>query len=294
MKIIAGPCQHESLEQSLDIANYCIDSIRKVADEEAIFCPEYYFKASYDKANRTHIDSPRGRGLIQTLLDFQKMKHAIPGLKIVTDFHSVEDIDFFVNDTTLGIQDAVDVIQIPALLSRQTDLIQEAVRSGKTVNVKKGQFMAPWDIEGVMSKTKGAKEVWITERGTSFGYNRLVVDFLGLNAMHNLYPNVIFDGTHSVQTPSSNGRTSGGNRDDVLGLFRAAAGLGIENFFMEVHPDPDNAPSDGPNSLDMFRQFEMAIRQIVQINFVVKQMEGVLIENSDFDTDSSWKHEIPW
>jgi len=237
MRIIAGPCQHESLEQSLEIAKEC----KWVCDQYGF---EYIFKASFDKANRTSMNGKRGVGLHDTIRDFLAMKDEIPDLKILTDVHEVDQIQYLT-----GI---VDVIQIPAFLCRQTDLIRRACETDCVVNIKKGQFLAPWDVEGIISKTEGAKEVWITERGTSFGYNNLVVDFNGLQYMLDNYSvPIVFDATHSVQQPGGLGNSSGGNRDYVPGLARAAAALGINNFFLEVHPDPDNAPSDGPNMIKL-------------------------------------------
>lgn len=247
MRIIAGPCQHESLDQSLAIAQHC-KSVCKT------YGFEYYFKASFDKANRTCIKSKRGLGLTKTLSDFKILKSRIPGLKIVTDVHDTNHV--------FHVKDVVDVIQIPAFLCRQTDLIRAAVDSGKTVNIKKGQFLAPWDVAGILSKTKGAKETWITERGISFGYNRLVVDFTGVIYMLNTYNcDIVLDATHAVQSPGGNGTSSGGNRDYVPGLLRAGSALGVTNFFLEVHPDPDSAPSDGANMLRL-DDFENAIKDI--------------------------------
>lgn len=252
MKIIAGPCQHESLEQSLEIAKEC----KRICDRYNI---EYIFKASFDKANRTSVNGKRGLGLYPTFRDFRYMKAEISDLKILTDVHTVEDIRYVSNQGSNGV---VDVIQIPAFLCRQTDLIVEACKTDKIINIKKGQFLAPWDMKGVLSKTEGAKEVWITERGTSFGYNTLVVDFTGLNYMlDNFDCPIIFDATHSVQKPGGLGSSSGGNRDYVPGLSRAASALGIRNFFLEVHADPDNAPSDGPNMLHL-KDFEDIVKQI--------------------------------
>jgi 2-dehydro-3-deoxyphosphooctonate aldolase (KDO 8-P synthase) len=247
MRIIAGPCQHESLEQSQAIAEHC----KAVCNEYGF---DYYFKASYDKANRTSITGKRGVGLKQTMADFLMLKSLIPGLKIVTDVHAVEQVD--------QVKDTVDVIQIPAFLCRQTDLIRAVVESGKTVNIKKGQFLAPWDVQGILSKTKGAKETWITERGTTFGYNRLVVDFTGIVYMLNTYDcDIVLDATHAVQAPGGNGTSSGGNRDYVPSLLRAGAAVGVRSFFLEVHPDPDNAPSDGANMLKL-KDFEKVIKDI--------------------------------
>ena len=248
MRIIAGPCQHETLEQSIEIAEKCA----RVCGRYGI---EYYFKASFDKANRTSINGKRGMGLHDTIRDFLAMKEEIPGLKILTDVHEREQL--------IWLKDIVDVIQIPAFLCRQTDLIQAACETGAIVNIKKGQFLAPWDVAGILSKTEGAKEVWITERGTSFGYNTLVVDFTGIEYMLTNYNvPIVLDATHSVQKPGGNGTSSGGNRDYVPGLTRAASALGVSNFFLEVHPDPDNAPSDGPNMLKL-ENFEEVVRDII-------------------------------
>jgi 2-dehydro-3-deoxyphosphooctonate aldolase (KDO 8-P synthase) len=255
MKIISGPCQHESLEHSLKIATHC----KAVCDKHNI---EYIFKASYDKANRSSLQGKRGVGLATTMQDFLSMKAYIPDLKILTDVHSVNQIN-----AIAGWDHAVDVLQIPAFLCRQTDLVQAACDSGKIVNIKKGQFLAPWDIAGILSKTGNAKEVWITERGTSFGYNTLVVDYTGLQYMLDKFScPVVFDVTHSVQRPGGNGTSSGGDRQYVPGLARAASALGIQNFFLEVHPDPDNAPSDGPNMLKL-EDFESTVDQIVKYNY---------------------------
>ena len=166
----------------------------------------------------------------------------------MTDVNTVEQIESIVNDYS----HIIDILQIPAFLCRQTDLLQAACATDKIVNIKKGQFLAPWDVKGILTKTEGAKEVWITERGTSFGYNTLVVDFTGMDYMLNNYDNpIVLDATHSVQKPGGNGSSSGGNRDYVPGLCRAGSALGITNFFLEVHRNPDNAPSDGPNMLNL-------------------------------------------
>ena len=253
MRIIAGPCQHESLEQSLEIATEC----QRICD---LYDIEYYFKASYDKANRTSMSGKRGLGISETLPHFQKIKAA--GFKLLTDVHTVGQISRCHN--------LVDVLQIPAFLCRQTDLIVEACKSDCIINIKKGQFLAPWDVKGILSKTEGAKEVWITERGTSFGYNTLVTDFTGIQYMRDNFPvPVVFDVTHSVQKPGGQGDSSGGNRAYVPALANAAAGMGVDNFFLEVHPDPDNAPSDGPNMLRL-EDFAETVRQIYHINQTVK------------------------
>jgi 2-dehydro-3-deoxyphosphooctonate aldolase (KDO 8-P synthase) len=254
MKIIAGPCQHETVEMSLDIAREC----KRVCDKYGI---EYYFKASFDKANRTSADGIRGLGLTPTLHAFSDIKSEIKNLKILTDVHTVEQVRQLSNSPV------VDVLQIPAFLCRQTDLIKEACRTDKIVNIKKGQFLAPWDVKGILSKTQDAKEVWITERGTSFGYNSLVVDYTGLMYMLDNYEHdIVFDVTHSAQKPGGQGSSSGGNRDYVPGLARSGSALGIRNFFIEVHPDPDVAPSDGPNMLRL-DDFEEVVRDIVGYSY---------------------------
>ena len=255
MRIIAGPCQHETLEQSAEIAKEC----KRVCDKYDI---EYIFKASYDKANRTSAKGKRGVGLDPTMQDFRTIKET-HNVKTLTDVHTVNQI-YSIKE---AYNDCVDVLQIPAFLCRQTDLIKEACRTDKVVNIKKGQFLAPWDVEGILSKTEGAKDIWITERGTSFGYNTLVVDYTGMQYMLDTYNvPVVFDVTHSVQRPGGNGSSSGGNRGYVPGLARAASAMGVTNFFLEVHPDPDNAPSDGPNMLRL-EDFEHVIDNIVRYNF---------------------------
>ena len=257
MRIIAGPCQHESIGRSGEIAEHC----KQICDKYGV---EYIFKASFDKANRTSIDGVRGLGLPPTLHAFIDLKHEIPGLKILTDVHTVDQIRSLSYQGSGG---AVDVLQIPAFLCRQTDLIVEACKTDKIVNIKKGQFLAPWDVEGILSKTKKAKEVWITERGTSFGYNNLVVDFNGLQYMLDNYSvPIVFDATHSCQKPGGSGKSSGGNRAWVPGLTRAAAALGVSNFFLEVHEDPDNAPSDGPNMLKL-TDFDNVIENIMEFSY---------------------------
>jgi len=256
MKLIAGPCQHETLEQSLEIAEKCA----KVCSKHNI---DYYFKASYDKANRTSANGRRGTGLKQTLTDFHSMKQEMPGLKILTDVHDVNQV----SEIEENYKDCIDVYQIPAFLCRQTDLIKAVCKTDKIVNIKKGQFLAPWDVEGILSKTEGAKEVWITERGTSFGYNTLVVDFTGMQYMLDNYDTeTVFDVTHSVQKPGGNGVSSGGNRAYVPGLSRAGAAMGVRNFFLEVHKSPSFAPSDGPNMIKL-DAFEEIVDDIVRYSY---------------------------
>ena len=257
MRIIAGPCQHESIGKSGEIAEHC----KQICDKYGV---EYYFKASFDKANRTSIDGERGLGLIPTHHAFIDLKHEISGLKILTDVHNIDQIRSL---SYQGSGHAVDVLQIPAFLRRQTDLIVEASKTEKIINIKKGQFLAPWDVKGILSKTKRAKEVWITERGTSFGYGRLVNDFTGMyDLLADLGDRFVYDITHSVQTPGSQGTSTGGNRDYVPHLARAGAALGISSFFIEVHADPDSAPSDGPNMLKL-SDFDNVVENIMEFSY---------------------------
>ena len=249
--IIAGPCQHETLYKSLDIAEQC----QEICDKYGV---EYIFKASYDKANRTSVNGKRGLGLHETIQAFLEIEDKL-GVRLLTDVHEVEQVQY--------VKDIVDVIQIPAFLCRQTDLIQAACKTDCIVNIKKGQFLAPWDVEGILSKTSEAKEVWITERGTSFGYNNLVVDFTGLQYMLMAYNcPIVYDISHSVQRPGGNKESSGGDRSYIPGLARASSALGITNFFIEVHPDPDNAPSDGPNMLKL-EDFDRVVEDIMEYNY---------------------------
>lgn len=258
MRIVAGPCQHETLSQSVEIAREC----KRVCDKYNI---SYYFKGSFDKANRTSDSGVRGVGLENTMRAFETIKEVYE-LPIVTDVHSVSDIVNIMQ----GWSKCVDVLQIPAFLCRQTDIIKTACATGKIVNIKKGQFLAPWDVNGILTKTANAKQVWVTERGTSFGYNNLVVDFNGIQHMLDNYDvPIVFDATHSVQKPSLLGKSSGGNRDYVAGLACAAAAVGVTNFFLEVHSDPDKAPSDGPNMLYL-KDFEKVVRDIVKIKEVLQ------------------------
>jgi len=239
MRVISGPCQHESFEHSLEIAKHC----KEVCDRLGV---EYIFKASYDKANRSAAGTQRGQGLKNTMNDFLAIKEEIPGLQILTDVHNEGQIDHIMTE----FHEAVDVLQIPAFLCRQTDLVEKACRTDKIINIKKGQFLAPWDMKGILTKCEGAKDVWVTERGTTFGYNTLVVDYTGVRWMvDNLERDVVMDATHAVQRPGGNGTSSGGNRAYAPYVANAAAAVGVKSFFLEVHPDPDNAPSDGPNMI---------------------------------------------
>ena len=232
---------------------------KRVCDKHGI---EYIFKASFDKANRSSQSGKRGVGLETTLTDFLALKVEL-GVKTLTDVHDYVQVSRIERE----FKDAVDVYQIPAFLCRQTDLLQAACATDKIVNIKKGQFLAPWDMKGILSKTEGAKEVWVTERGTSFGYNSLVVDYTGLIYMLDNYDSdIVFDVTHSVQKPGGLGDSSGGNRDYVPGLARAGSALGITSFFLEVHPMPDDSPSDGPNMLRL-DDFEQVVDDLVKYQY---------------------------
>ena len=257
MRLIAGPCQHETLTRSAEIAKEC----KRVCDKYGI---DYYFKASFDKANRTSDNGVRGMGMEATLTDFLALK-VLLNVKTLTDVHDYVQVKRIERE----FKDAVDVYQIPAFLCRQTDLIKAAGATGKIVNIKKGQFMAPWDMKGVLSKCVDAKEVWITERGTSFGYNTLVNDFTGINYMLDNFSNIVFDATHSVQSPGGQGSSSGGNRNYVAGLTRAASAMGVSNFFLEVHPDPNSSPSDGQNMIEL-ENFEEIVRDIISYSYTRK------------------------
>lgn len=235
--IIAGPCVIEDKKTTFHIARYLKELAQKL-DFPLIF------KASYDKANRTSINSFRGPGITRGLKILEQIKSEL-GLAILSDVHSINEIE-----EAAGI---LDIIQIPAFLSRQTDFILEIARTGKPVNIKKGQFLAPWDIRNVVEKitSTGNNKILITERGTMYGYNNLVVDFRGIQIMQDTGYPVIFDATHSVQLPGGGGNISGGDRKFVPALALAAVASGADGIFMEVHPDPDRALCDGPNSLHL-------------------------------------------
>jgi len=237
MLIIAGPCVIESEDVVFRVA----EELSRLSLEFPEF--DFYFKSSFDKANRSSVRSFRGPGLEEGLRFLEKVKKEF-GLKITTDVHETWQVE--------PAAQVVDMLQVPAFLSRQTDLVLVCAKSGKPVNVKKGQFMAPWDAKNVVEKLKvgGAVDYYITERGVSFGYNNLVVDFRSLVIMSQ-FTKVIFDATHSVQLPGGGGDRSAGQREFVLPLIRAAVAVGCDGIFMEVHPDPDRALSDGPNMLSL-------------------------------------------
>jgi 2-dehydro-3-deoxyphosphooctonate aldolase (KDO 8-P synthase) len=233
--VIAGPCVLESSELALEIARSC----KSVCADLGL---SYIFKASFDKANRTSASSYRGQPFDRSLAMLAEVKERV-GVPVLTDIHEREQ--------AAPVADIADVLQIPAFLCRQTDLLLAAAATGRAVNVKKGQFLAPWDMRYVVEKLEagGCGDIMLTERGTSFGYNTLVVDFRSLPQMRELGRPVVFDATHSVQSPGGAGGASGGDRRYVPALARAAAAVGIDGLFLEVHSDPDRAPSDGPNML---------------------------------------------
>ncbi|QWK18952.1 MAG: 3-deoxy-8-phosphooctulonate synthase [Hydrogenobacter thermophilus] len=237
MIIIAGPCVIENEKVVFQVAQ----ELKRLSELYPEF--SFVFKSSFDKANRSSVKSFRGPGLEKGLKILSKVKEEF-GLKVTTDVHETWQVE--------PVSHVVDIIQIPAFLSRQTDLLVASAKTGKPVNVKKGQFLAPWDVKNVVEKLKfaGAKEYYITERGVSFGYNNLVVDFRSLVIMSS-FTKVIFDATHSVQLPGGAGDKSSGQREFVLPLIRAAVAVGCDGIFMETHPDPDSALSDGPNMLPL-------------------------------------------
>ena len=251
--LIAGPCQTESRDHSLMMA----ESIKKITDDLGI---SFIYKSSFDKANRTSSSAKRGLGLEKTLPIFSEIKKTF-GCPVLTDIHNEEQC------TAVGPD--VDIIQVPAFLCRQTDLLKAAAKSGKIVNIKKGQFLAPWDAANIVQKMDefGNKNVMLTERGVSFGYNTLVSDMRSLPIMAKTGCPVVFDATHSVQQPGGQGGASGGQREFVQTLAAAATAVGVAALFMEVHQDPDNAPSDGPCMvrLDNLRQLLTKLKRFDEI-----------------------------
>ena len=250
LAVFAGPCVAESRDLCLRVAEY----LAKVCDKLGV---QYIFKASFDKANRSSGESFRGPGIDAGLAMLSAVKEEF-GLPVVTDVHE--------SAQAAQVATVADFLQIPAFLCRQTDLLAACAATGRPVNVKKGQFLAPEDMAGVIGKLRatGCKDILLTERGTTFGYHNLVVDMRSLAAMRALGVPVVFDATHSVQLPGGLGKASGGQRQYVPYLARAAAAVGIAALFLEVHPDPDHALSDGPNSLD----FESAAKTIEQVKAI--------------------------
>jgi len=235
--LIAGPCVIEDEEKTREIALF----LKNLTGRLGI---PFIFKASYDKANRTSKDSYRGPGFTKGLAILKDIKKEL-GVLVLSDVHRFEEIE--------GAADVLDVVQVPAFLCRQTDFVIEVARRARCINIKKGQFLAPWDVANILTKasSSGNENIMITERGTSFGYNNLVADFRALPVMREMGYPVVFDATHSVQLPGGAGTASGGQREMVPYLSRAAVAVGIDGLFLEVHPDPDCALCDGPNSLSL-------------------------------------------
>ena len=256
--LISGPCQIESENHALDIAG----KLKEITIKNNV---KFVFKSSFDKANRTSINSKRGLGLEKSLKIFEKIKKEL-NLNILTDVHTSEQCSL--------VAKYVDIIQIPAFLCRQTDLLVSAAKTNKVINIKKGQFLAPWDIVNVINKVteSGNKNILLTERGTSFGYNSLVADMRSLPIMKKTGFPVIFDATHSVQLPGGKGGSSGGQREFINPLSKAAISIGIAGIFIETHEDPDNAPSDGPNMLHL-KNLEKLIVQLSKIDNLIKSEE---------------------
>ena len=253
--LIAGPCQLETEQHAMDMAG----KIKEITTKLDI---GFIYKTSFDKANRTSLKGKRGAGLEQSLPIFDKIKKEL-NVPILTDIHSIEQCTVLAKH--------VDILQIPAFLCRQTDLLIAAAKTKKIINVKKGQFLAPWDMVNVTKKISdsGNNNILVTERGASFGYNTLVSDMRSLPIMaKNGYP-VIFDATHSVQQPGGQGDKSGGQREFVEHLSRAAIAVGVAGVFMETHQDPDNAPSDGPNMIPL-SSLENLLKQLIEIDKVIK------------------------
>ncbi len=257
--MIAGPCQLESEQHALDVAS----ELKSISNKLGV---GLIYKTSFDKANRTSLKGKRGAGLEMSLPVFDKIRKDI-GIPVLTDVHTVEQCAI--------VSKHVDVLQIPAFLCRQTDLLIAAAKTGKIINVKKGQFLAPWDMTNVTKKIadSGNTNILVTERGASFGYNTLVSDMRSLPIMaKNGYP-VVFDATHSVQQPGGMGDKSGGQREFVEHLARAAIAVGVAAIFIETHPDPDNAPSDGPNMVPLSKMSSL-LKQLVEIDKLVKNAKN--------------------
>ncbi len=259
ISIIAGPCQLESRAHALEVAS----ALKEIA---ARLGTGLLYKTSFDKANRTSVSAARGIGLSQALPIFAEIRSSL-NMPVLTDVHEPAQC--------AEVAQAVDVLQIPAFLCRQTDLLLAAAATGKVINVKKGQFLAPWDMANVVAKITGAgnANVLVTERGASFGYNTLVSDMRALPILaRTTGAPVIFDATHSVQQPGGRGASSGGEREFVPVLARAAVAVGVAGVFIETHPDPDRAPSDGPNMVPL-REFEGLVRTLMAFDAIAKNSE---------------------
>lgn len=237
LSIIAGPCQMESRDHAMDVAG----RLAEIAKEKNV---GIVYKTSYDKANRTSLKGQRGMGLEKSLAVFDEIRKTF-GMATLTDVHEIEHC--------AAVAPVIDILQIPAFLCRQTDLLIAAAKTGRVVNVKKGQFLAPWDMKNVVAKISdsGNENIMLTERGASFGYNTLVVDMRSLPIMAQTGYPIIMDATHAVQQPGGQGTSSGGQREFVPTIAKAAVSAGIAGVFIETHPDPDNAPSDGPNMVKL-------------------------------------------
>jgi 2-dehydro-3-deoxyphosphooctonate aldolase (KDO 8-P synthase) len=259
LALIAGPCVLETEELALSIASEC----RRVGEATGL---GYVFKASFDKANRTSVKGYRGVSMEAGLSILAEVRRQV-GVPVLTDVHETWQVQ--------PVAEVVDVIQIPAFLCRQTDLLVAAAESGRPVNVKKGQFLAPWDMQYVVEKlrSRGAKNILLTERGSTFGYNTLVVDFRSLPQMRELGHPVVFDATHSVQAPGGAKGASGGDRASVAPLARAAVAVGVDALFMEVHPEPDMSPSDGPNILAL-GDLEDVARELTALDMARHERRG--------------------
>jgi 2-dehydro-3-deoxyphosphooctonate aldolase (KDO 8-P synthase) len=257
MALIAGPCMLESEAMALESAA----TLKSVTDRLGM---PYVFKASFDKANRTSVHSKRGPGLEEGLRVLEKIRHEI-GVLVLTDVHEDTPVD--------EVADVVDVLQTPAMLVRQTDFMQRVARAGKPMNIKKGQFLAPWDMHHVVEKCRdaGNRQLMVCERGVCFGYNALVTDMRSLAQMRSTGCPVVFDATHSTQQPGARGPASGGEREMIPVLARAGVAVGIAALFMETHPDPDRACSDGPNQWPLARMEEL-LSLLVEIDRSVKKM----------------------
>ena len=255
--LIAGPCVLESRAHGLEMAQ----ALKEIAARLKL---GLVYKSSFDKANRTSAASARGLGLEEALPIFAEIKQTT-GLPVTTDVHAAEHC--------AAVAEAVDLLQIPAFLCRQTDLLVAAARTGKPVNVKKGQFLAPWDMTNVVAKLLGAgnPNILVTERGVSFGYNTLVSDMRALPILAETGAPVVFDATHSVQQPGGQGTASGGERRFVPVLARAAVAVGVAGIFIETHPDPDRAPSDGPNMLPL-ASLEPLLKELIEIDRLTKRL----------------------
>ena len=254
--LFAGPCVIEGEDFSIKVATQIRDICQRVG-------VSLVFKSSFDKANRTSVDGFRGPGLEEGLRILQRVKDEV-GVPIITDVHTPEQ--------AAPVAKVADILQTPAFLCRQTDFITAVAKAGKPVNVKKGQFLAPWDMPHVLEKAKstGNADIMLCDRGTSFGYNNLVSDFRSLMVMGETGAPVVFDATHSVQQPGGLGGATGGNREYVPGLSRAAVSIGVAAVFMEVHPDPDNAKSDGPNSVPL-ADLEGILMTLKRLDEVIKE-----------------------